>query len=87
MIVYVVNFHICVYWSLPKCALKGALLVVVFGMISFFCIVSAILSASEIFDHLVSLFSIDNLFIVCIRRSIKPAALWLPAGASFKFIL
>ena len=50
--------------------------------------ISAILSASVIFDHLGSLFNTDSgRLIVCISRSIMTFPLWSPAGASISFVL
>ena len=50
--------------------------------------ISAILSASVIFDHLGSLFRTERRrFIVCISHSIIPFALWSPAGANSSLIL
>ena len=50
--------------------------------------ISAILTASVICDHLVLLFRTDRrLFIVLSRRSIMLVALWLLAGANIKIIL
>ena len=78
-----VMFDIGVLSFLPKCAVNGAIFVVVLGMSFFSWIISVILSASVIFDQLGSLFRTERRrFIICIRRSIIPLALWSPAGAS-----
>ena len=83
-----VMFDIGVLSFLPKCAVNGAIFVVVLGMSFIFWIISVILSASVIFDHLGSLFRTERRrFIVCIRRSIIPLALWSPAEASISLIL
>ena len=62
---FVIIFESWVLIFLPKCAVYGAIFVVVFGISFISCIVSAILSASVICDQLVSLFNTDRrLFIV-----------------------
>ena len=84
----VVMLESCMLISLPKCTVYGAILVVVFGISFISCIISATLSASFICDHLVSLFSTDmRLFIVWIRCSIIPVALWSPTGAKISLML
>ena len=86
--VCVVLFDIGVLCFLPKCAVNGDTFDVEFGIFFISWMISAILSASVIFDHLVSLFITDRRrFIVCISRSIMSFALWSPAGASISFIL
>ena len=73
---------------LPKCAVYGAILVVVFGMSFISCMISATLTASVICDHLVSLLKTDRrLFIVWIKHYITSIALWSPAGASISLML
>ena len=85
---FVVMLESCVLIFLPKCAVYGAILVVVFGIVFISCIISATLSAIVICDQLVSLFITDRrLFIVCIRRSIIPVALWSPTGAKINLTL
>ena len=86
MDVCVVMFDIGVLCFLRKCTVNGDSFVVGFGIIFISWMISAILSASVIFDHLGSLFNTDRRrFIVCISRSIMPFALWSPAGASISF--
>ena len=88
MDVCVVMFYMGVLCFLTKCAVNGDIFIVEFGITFISWMISAILSANVIFDHLVSLFNTDRRrFIVCIRRSIMPTALWSPAGASISFIL
>ena len=85
---FVVMFESCVLIFLPKCAVYGVILDVVFGINFISCIISATLSASVTCDQLVSLFSTDRRpLIVWIRRSIIPKALWSPTGASISFML
>ena len=85
---FVVMLESCVLIFLSKCAVYGAILVVVFEISFISCTISATLSANVICDQLVSLFSIDrHLFIVCFRRSIIPVALWAPTGARINLML
>ena len=85
---FVVMFESYVFIFLPKCAVYGAILVVVLGMSFISSIISATLSASVTCDQLVSMFSTDRrLLIVWMSRSIIPVALWSPTGASISFML
>ena len=58
--VCVVMFDIGVLCFLPKCAVNGDILVVVLGIIFISWMISTILSASVIFDHLGSLFRTER---------------------------
>ena len=64
-----------VFFGLPKCAWKGAILVILSGISLMGSIISVIFSAMVVLSHMGSMFIVANLrFNVCIKRSTIPEA-------------
>ena len=76
-----------VFFGLPKCAWKGAILVILFGISLIDSIISVIFSAMVVLSHMGSMFIVASLrFNVCIKRSTIPEARWSCVGENFSFM-